>query len=292
GAWGDLMLGGGYAANQWQTPNATTGLESTRTQSFSNIRINTIKPLAFGAFKEMKFQVNTDTATDNFTWIRQNQEMGFSGKLGQAAFGFDYHAQIDAQNEHSADRAYSFATDPSEKRFLTGTALYKVRTLTAGKNVMIRNFDLKMHVNDRLTLSNQLLTNPEVANTNVILGSVTQGTQVNRYKADFKSTKDLSFGGSWEELKDTATKAFGQTTALNLSLFNSASPLTFSYGWQTLDGNVPRQTIQRWSVKFDQKAGPNQSFNFMLGSLSYGFNVPTGQPVHGLTGQFGYQYRF
>jgi hypothetical protein len=68
--------------------------------------------------------------------------------------------------------------------------------------------------------------------------------------------------------------------------------LILSYGWQTLDGNVPHQTIQRWCVKFDEKAGPNQSLNFMVGSLSYGFTVPTGQPVHGLTAQLGYQYRF
>jgi hypothetical protein len=94
GTLGDLALGGGYAANQWATPNATTGLEATRTQSFSNIRINTVKPFAVGALKELKFQVNTDTATDNFTWIRQNQEAGFTGKIGSAAFGFDYHGQI------------------------------------------------------------------------------------------------------------------------------------------------------------------------------------------------------
>src|SRR5208282_3921214 len=117
GTLGDLALGGGYATNQWQTPNATTGLEATRTQSFSNIRINTVKPLALGALKELKFQVNTDTATDNFTWIRQNQEAGFTGKLGPGAFGFDYHGQIDAQNEHSVDRTYTFTTDPSDKRF-------------------------------------------------------------------------------------------------------------------------------------------------------------------------------
>src|SRR5208282_741043 len=134
-------------------------------------------PLALGALKELKFQVNTDTATDNFTWIRQNQEAGFTGKLGPGAFGFDYHGQIDAQNEHSVDRTYTFTTDPSDKRFITGSALYKLRSLPANHDVMIRNFDLKMHVNDRLTLSNQLQTNPEVANANVILGSVTQGTQ-------------------------------------------------------------------------------------------------------------------
>ncbi|MHB8637278.1 MAG: hypothetical protein ACYC96_12485 [Fimbriimonadaceae bacterium] len=292
GTLGDLALGGGYAANQWQTPNPTTGTEATRTQSFSNVRINTVKPLAYGALKDVKFQFNTDTATDNFTWIRQNQEMGFTGRVGPAAFGFDYHGQIDAQNEHAADRTYSFSSDPSEKRFITGSVLYKIRSVPTHPNAMIRNFDLKLHPTSRLTLSNQLQTNPEVANASVILGSVTQGAQINRYRADFKSTKDVSFGGSWEELKDTNSKAYGQTTAVNLSLFNSASPLILSYGWQTLDGNVPRQTIQRWSIQFNGKAGPNQSLNFMIGSLSYGFTIPTGQPVHGLTAQLGYQYRF
>ena len=204
---GDLAVGGGYAANQWQTPNTTTGSEATRTQSFSNIRVNTVKPLAVGPVKELKFQVNTDTATDNFTWIRQNQEFGFTGKVGASAFGFDYHGQIDAQNEHAADRTYTFASDPSETRFFTGSVLYKMRTLPASQDAMIRNFNLNLHVTKRLTLSNQLQTNPEVANTNVILGSVTQGTQVNRYKADFKSTKDVSFGASWEELKNQRTKA-------------------------------------------------------------------------------------
>lgn len=289
GTLGDLTLAGGYAANQWLTPSPTTGLESTRTQSFSNIRVSTIKPLAFGPLKELKFQINTDTATDNFTWIRQNQEFGFTGKLGLAAFGYDYHSQIDGQNERAVDRSYSFASDPSETRFFTGSVLYKMRMLPGNQTAMIRNFDVKLHPTKRLTLSNQLQTNPEVANANVILGSVLQGTQVNRYKADFASTKDVSFGASWEELKNTATKAYGQTTAINMSLFNSKNPILFSYGWQTLDGNVARQTIQRWSIKYDQKAGPNQSFNFMVGSLSYGFTVPTGQPVHGLTAQLGYQ---
>ncbi len=292
GTLGDLNLGGGYAANQWATPNPTTGLGATRTQSFSNVRISTVKPLSAGPISELKLLVNSDTAADNFAFIRQNQEYGINGKVGTAGFGFDYHGQIDSQGEHAEDRAYSFTTDPAERHLITGSVLYKIRTMPAAQDAMIRNFDLKLHATNRLTISNQLQTNPEVANANVILGSVAQGTQVNRYKAEYKSTKDVSFGASWEESKNSTTNTYGQTTGANLSLFNSKSPLILSYGFQALNGNVPRQTIQRWSVKFDQQAGPNQSFNFLIGSLNYGYLTPTGQAVHSLTAQLGYQLRF
>ena len=291
GVLSDFDIGGGYGANQWSAPSASTGLASTRTQSFSNVKIGTIKPLAFGPVKDFKLAVNTDTAADNLTWIRQNQQYGFSGKIGSNTFGFDYHGQVDTQGERAVDRTYKFTTDPSDKRFFTGGLTYKIRALPNAENLMVRNFDFTFRPIRRLSISNQLATNPEVANPNVILGSATQGTQLNRYKADYKGTKDTIFGASWEEQKNAANNAFALTSGVNLTLFATTSPLSLFYGWQNVDGNVPHQTINRWSLKFDQRAGPNQSFSFLFGSLSYGATLPTGIPANGFTAQVSYTLR-
>jgi hypothetical protein len=288
---GDVAIGGGYGANQWQTPDPTTGIQSTRTQSFSNIRLNTVKPYSLGPVKNLAFNVNTDTATDSFQWIRQNEQGGFSGTLGVTNFGFSYHEQLSSEDQRAADRTFSLSSAAGPNRLLSGSFAYKIRSVPGTSNSMIRNFDIALHPNKRLTITNQLQTNPEVANPNVILGSVMQGTQLNRYKADYASSKDFSFGGAWEEAKNSAINSYSCTSSLDFTLFKSTSPLTFSWGWQAVDGNVPQHTLNRWSLKFDQRAGPNQTFNFMIGSLAYGYTNVAGQIPGGLSITLGYTLR-
>jgi hypothetical protein len=297
GSYQDFSFAGGYAANQFQTPGPNG--EATRTQSFSNVRLGTIKPMKLGSITDFRFNFSYDTAADNFNWIRENRAFGLGGKYGTFGFGFDYRSQMDSVGDRAVDRLFNFTTDTSAKKFLSASVSYKVRTLpnsvkslVPDQNVMIRNYDFTVRPTSRLAVSSQLMTNPEVTNGNAMLGSITQGSRVDRWKLTYASTKDTDLGGSWEETINEANKAVGQTSGFNLTLFKSTLPMKFFYGFENLLGNVPHHSTERWSLQFDQRAGPHQSLNFFVGNVSYGYTLSQGQSAHNLTARVDYVIKF
>jgi hypothetical protein len=297
-----LSFAGGYAANQWQTPTtAATGatMESTRTQAFSNLRIATAKPMKFGQISNFNFNFSEDSAADNFNWIRQTQDLGFSGKYGATGFGFAYKSQTSTVGDVAVDRTFNFTTDASAKKFISAAVLYKVRTLPDSvkslvndQNVMIRNYDITIRPTDKIQILTQLMTNPEVTNGNAMLGSITQGSHVDRWKLIYASTAQTDLGATWEENINESNKAVGRTAGLNLTLFKATSPIKLFYGYEDVYGNVPHRTTERWSLQFDQRPGANQSFNFFVGNISYGYALQNGQSAHNLTARVDYVLKF
>lgn len=280
-----LNVAGGYGTNQWDQQN--------RTQSFSKVAISTAKPLHFGPLTDVHLNMAMDSAADYETWVRDNETFSISAKLGANAVGYDYNSQIAATDLHGIDRTFHLTTDPNQKNLLSASIFYKIRTLPDQQQVMIRDYTLTFRPTNRIEVTNKLQTNPEVAQSNVLLGSVPQASRSNKWQVDFKSTKDTSFGANWQELHDESTDARSTTGGLTMKLFQtSGSPVNLFYGMEETEGNVPRHFMQRYSLQFDQKPGPNQVFSLFLGNLNYEHNLQVGELHDNWTVRLNYQYKF
>lgn len=295
GTVGGFSVAGGYGANQWETPTGlvTGPTTSIRTQAFSNIRVGTAKPMNFGMFKNTSFGFSQDTAADSFNWIKEDKQFGFSTQLLGTALGLGYHSQADQAGNESIDRSINFATDPKESRFLSASIAYKMRTLPNDQKTMIRNFELALRPTKRITISNSLVTNPDVPNGAAILGSVPQATRANTLGLAYESTATTTLGASWQELVNDQTHTYSTTTGLDLTLFKTTSPLHIFYGFSNaFNSTSSRNLIDRWSIQFDQKAGPHQTFNLFIGDISYAYTIPGGANAHNLTARVQYSWKF
>lgn len=273
-----------YVENRWD--------QDDRTQSTSQVRLATARPFNFGFLSDLKFHAGFDSAADRSKWQRENKNFGFSGRLGTTSFAYDYVGVITPTGYRGIDRAFSLKTDQDEKHPLRANLFYKVRTLPWGDQLMIRNFNIVAQPTRGMLITHELLTNPEVAKGDAILGSVTQARQVNRWKVDFKTSADTTIGGAWEQISDERNP-LARTGGLNVVLFQrSGSPLHLFYGLEQSGFDANRRTAHRYHLKFDQRPGPNQTFSFFLGNVSYQHSIIEGKARSNWTIRLDYQVRF
>lgn len=284
---GNLKLGGGYGERSWDG-------STERTQSFSKMSIGTNKPFKFGFLNDIQMNFGVDTAADYSKWIRENKMFNFSAKIGSNSLGYSYLGQMFTNGFRAVDRTFSFATDQSDKRWLKGSIYYKVRTLPWDDQVMIRNFNVTAKPNKNFELTHQFLTNPEQAKSDAILGSVPSPERHNVWKLDYKAPSGFTIGGEWREMRNDQNNGLRRTAGLNVSLFEkSGSPLKLYYGLEEVNGaGLNRQLTSRYSIQYDQKAGPNQSFSFFLGNLSYRYNIADGFKKDNWSLRMDYSLRF
>lgn len=284
---GNFQVAGGYGVNRWDN------LDKDRTQSFSNVRLQMTKPAKVWFINDFTFNFGYDTAADLGNWLRENRNLQVGGRIGSNTFGYQYRSQMAPNNSRGIDRVFQFSTDMSEKRALRASLYYKVRTLPDDQQFMIRNFTIAARPLRNLEISNQLMTNPEVQRGDVMLGSIVQGNNMNRWKLDWKNSPNLTIGGTWDQMKNEQTRAFSTTSGLNIKLFEkSGSPVELFFGGEDVGGNLQRRYTHRYSLSFNQRPGPNQMFSFFIGNLSYLHGTPKDQKRENLTLRLDYQVRF
>jgi len=283
---GGIKFGGGYGEQSWDG-------STERTQAFSKMSIGTSKPFKFGFLSDVNLNFGVDTAADYSKWVRENKMLGFSGKIGSNSLGFNYLGQMYTNGVRAVDRTFTFATDQSDKRWLRASIFYKARTLPYGDQVMIRNFNVTAKPSKNVELTHQLVTNPEVAKGDAILGSIPQAARSSSWKLDYKNSGYFTVGGEWKEMVNEQNNALSRTGSINVTLFEkSGSPLKLSYGLEEVNGNVKRRVANRYSLQFDQKAGPNQTFSFFAGNLNYMYDIADGFKKNNWTLRMDYQLRF
>jgi hypothetical protein len=275
-----------YLVNQWD--------ENDRTQATSNIALTTAKPMKIGFLRDVKMNFGLDTAADYSKWVRENKVFGFSAKIGSNSIAYDYRGQMFTNNYRAIDRSFKLQTDQSDKRWLKASLFYKVRTLPWDEQVMIRDFNITAKPVKNVELTHQLLTNPEVAKGDAVLGTVPQAARSNKWRLDYKQSGNLTVGGSFEEMINDQNKGLSRTGGLNVMLFEkSGSPVKLFYGIEQVDGGGrPRRSTHRYSLQFDQRPGPNQSFSFFLGNVSYEHSIADGWKRNNWTARMDYQIRF
>lgn len=292
GSIGSWAIGGGYGVNQWQDVAGMTTNSLTRTQAFSNLRLNTIKPINLGIMKQANFHVSVDSAADNFNWIRQDNNYGGSWSMEGLTWGLDYHSQLDPSSNLAIDRAISVSTNLKKRTLVSGSIAYKMRTLAKNQHYMIRSYQVNFNPSKRLTISNQFTTNPEIPNPMVLLGSIPQPLSQDVWNLNYTKTKNTDIGGSWEEIANSQAHTSSVTAGLHATLFKTSSPLTLFYGLEDAMVANTHQLVQRWSVGYQQKSGPHQNFDFFVGDLDYQYSIPNGQLSHNLSFRLDYTFHF
>lgn len=285
GTVGGITVGQGqYVEQRW---------DGLRTKSQGGVQVSASKPFSLGplAINTMKF--GFDSAADRGTWLKEDKSFQLQGNLFKNTFGVEYRGRMHPSGIRAIDRLFTFATDQSETQKVRATLAYKVRTLPDDENIMIRNFNIVAKPFKDFEVSHQLLTNPEVAKGDALLGTITQASQVSAWKLDYKRSKDFTIGAEWKEIMDPKRPLL-RTAGINLGLFGSSgSPLYLYYGLEQADLNADtRRTTHRYHLRFDQKPGPNQMFSFFIGNVSYQHSIIDGQPRSNWTLRLDYQLRF
>ena len=274
-----------YLANTWQ--------QGDRTQAQSNISLNTVKPFNIGPFDDLTLKMGQDTAADNGAWLKENKTLALAGKLGKNAFGYSYFGQMNNLHQRGADRLFTFSTDQSVTSRFVASLSYKFRTLPGDQNIAIRNFNITARPWNGLEICNQILTNPEIPRGDVLLGSLPQPTRVNKWSLNYTRDPNFKVSGSWEEQRNDDTNGLTRLGGVTLTMFEkSGSPVSLFVGVEQAKGNVPDHTTDRWSLRWDQRPGPNQALSLFIGNITYGGTISPGEKHHNLSVDFEYQYRF
>lgn len=287
GSIGNLNIGGGYGERSWDG-------STERTQAFSKMSIGTKKPFKFAFLKDVSLNYGVDTASDYSKWIRENKMLNVGAKLGSNTIGYSYLGQMFTDGFRAVDRTFSFATDQAPNRKLTGNMVYKIRTLPWGDQVMIRNFSFLARPTKNLELSHQLVTNPELQKGDAILGSIPSPERRSIWKLDYKLPGQMTLGGEWRETRNDQNSALQRLASLNMTLFEkSGSPLKLSYGLEEVNGKgIKRRLANRYSLQFDQRAGPNQTFSIFAGNVSYRYDIAEGFRKDNWSLRLDYSLRF
>lgn len=266
--------------------------ETQQDRHVGNVQFGTVKPVNFGSFRDFTFRFSADTDRNQFHWLKENRDLTTAWKLGSTAFGFAYKSQVHQSGYRGIDRKYWFNTDTNPKARLVGGVEYKIRTLPAGDQIIVRNYNLTYRPAAGIELSHQVQTNPEVAKGDAILGSVVKASQSLKWRLGFERNPNTKFGFSWEELLDRDKKFMSRIGGMDLQLFaKSGSPLSLFYGVEQKDQNGKRQTQHRYHLRFDQKPGPNQMFSIFAGNVAYEHSIAEGFHRNNWTIYLNYQIK-
>lgn len=274
-----------YGENRWDGVNS---------QGLSNLAFQSAKPLNFGFLKDFKFAFSMDTATDRAAWVRENRTGGISGKLGSNNFALDYKSQMHVSGFRGIDRAFRFQTDQSDKARLKGHFNYTARQMPNDEVVMIRDLGLSYRQKN-FELSHALMTNPENQNRfgDLPMFQQTEPWRVSKWALKWDMNPGSTLTGNWEERINDLTKENSRLAGITLDLFKtSGSPVQFFWGLEQRWGNLDRQTLQRFSLRYDQRPGPNQLLSMYIGNVSYQHLIAPGFARNNLSLNLNYQLKF
>lgn len=271
----------------------TTRWDGARNQSTGAVTLGTVKPVQLGFLQDFTFNLSANTQRDNNAWLQENDKFGVGWRLGTNTFGYQYSSMITPTGDRAIDRLFSFATDQSDNRWLKASLSYKLRTLPNDQQVMVRNYSITARPTRGLELTHQLQTNPEQAKGDVILGSITQPTRSNKWKLDYTASASFKAGLSWEELINEQNHTLTRIGGVNFTLFaDNPSPISLFYGVEQGDLNGQRRTAHRYSLRFDQRPGPNQLLSLFAGNLSWQHSRAEDQKLQNWNIRIEYQLRF
>ena len=298
---GGILLNGGFGSNTTLAADPT----ATHVQSFTNVGISTAKPFRYGSFTNLKVNLSLDQAADYSQYLRQNQTAGLSGQYGKNVFAFAYRGQLANPNAAptaatigqpeiaAVDRSVALTTDPSPKAPLVLTGSVKLRTLPDDKDYTSRNFTVTARPAPGVELTNQVQTNLEQANPNVLLGSTLLADRANKWSLGYKATPDATLAATWEEKSNDSLDVTSTLSSLNLTLFShSGSPLKLSYGVDQIGGNAVSRQVTRYSLQYDAKATASQTLSLFVGNVGYIYSLEDNLKGENWTVRMNYQIRF
>jgi hypothetical protein len=286
GTLGAFSVGGGYGVNMWDD-------QLGRTQSFSNVNISTAKPFDFLGFKAVDIKIGLDAAADQTNWLKENRLLSFAGTLAGTRMGVEYKSQVDTFGNRGIDRSAFLETAKNDKSWLYASLKYKVRTMPTDETIAIRDFNVTAKPVKNMEISHQTVTNPEVFTADAFLGSVPQASSSSKWTVSYNANPNFTFGGSYQELTNDLTNSKIATAGVNLDLNKGkGSPISLFYGLEHNADLLQNRLIQRYSIQFTQKPGPNQQMSLFFGNVSYDGSLNLGEFRNNFTARLDYQFRF
>lgn len=269
------------------------GWDDQRDKHVGKVSLSNVKPLRMWFMDDVRFHYAVDTVRDQDMWQRELRTMGFGGRVGSFAFGFDYRSQALPSDDRAVDRQFSFTTDITGKSWLRGDVKYNLRTLPYGQQVMVRNYSITAEPLKGWVLNHSLLTNPLQADGNVILGDRHQETRTNKWSLQYAGSANTKIQASWEEFMNDNTGLEVGAARFGLVLnANNPSPILIEYVMaQTNEGGEKRRQ-HGFNLRYDQRPGPNQSLSFRFGNTNWELARPSDQKHQNWTLRLDYSVKF
>ncbi len=275
----------GYQQQRW---------DGTRNRSLGNFQVSTMKPIQLGPLRNFAFNISTDTVRDHDLWQRESQILNLSAKLFGLQTGFDYLSQYDVNlRARGIDRTFKLSTGKNPKQVLGAEMTYKIRTMPNGQTYDIRNLEFTSRLIPGTEIKHNLQTYPEIPRGDLILGTLAQPFRSSKWQFALLDQKAVPWTIEWEERANDQAKQISRTARMNLTLFaKSPSPLFLSYGLEHNNQNGTKRTLNRYSLRFDQRPGPNQRMSFALGNDAWTYGRLAGQNRDQWSMRMEYQVRW
>jgi hypothetical protein len=267
--------------------------DEERARSMGNVNLKTVKPIDMGFFDNVEFFYMADTLHDMNKWSKENRSMGITGAIGNFGLGVGYRSQVSPTGDRAIDRVFSFKTDTTGKSSIRAELNYDVRTLPNNEQVAIRDLKLIAKLSNNWQLENNVLTNPLEAKQGVLLGGVAKDERLNNFKLSYLGDKHTKGAFVFEEQRNDRANTLLRKTGFDVTLFaDNPSPLTLGYRAVQTDGTGPRSLSHEFFLRFDQRAGPNQSLSFAIGNNNFTGWRPGGKPLQDWSLRLDYGFRF
>jgi hypothetical protein len=270
------------------------GWDHRRDQHVGAVSLSNVKPFDWGFVNDVNFHYLVDTVRDHNMWHRENRSMGFDGRLGSVAFGYSYRSQtLPHSGETAIDREFKAAYDVAGSGWLRTDVSYILRTMPAGSQVMVRNYNVLAEPVKGLQIQHTLATNPLVNDPNVLLGSRPDPARSNRWTVAYNRERSVHGSFIYEELLNHQTGRQVYAGRVGLTLFaDNPSPLFLEYVMADSNQTGPKQRSHGFMVRFDQRPGPNQSLSFMFGNVNWEIARPRDQKHQNWSLRLDYSVRF
>lgn len=284
GQFSGMQVGGDYRHQGW---------DGQRDLHQGNFSLSNIKPMDWGFLKDVRFNFTADTHRDLEQWKKENRSMGFGGRAGNFGFGFDYRSQIDALQQRAIDRVFTVSTDTTGKASIRADIHYNVRTMPDNSMVMVRDFRFIAGAGQTWSVSHEMKTNPLRDESRALLGSVATEWRVNQWRIGYNGLDDAKLGLVFDEKINDNTKQLIRSMGIDATLFaSSPSPLRLEYRLNQDERNNKRQTRHWFSLAYDQRPGPNQTFGISVTNLNWEHARPQSFAPNQWGLRFDYSFRF
>jgi hypothetical protein len=118
-------------------------------------------------------------------------------------------------------------------------------------------------------------------------------TRSRKWRLDFDQKGSTQAGLSFEEVANDQAKTMSRIGGINLKLFaKNPSPLMLFYGVEQNDRDNKRRTMHRYSLRYDQRPGPNQLLSLFLGNVSWQHSRDSRDRLQNWSMRLEYQLRF
>lgn len=273
-----------YQRNTW---------DDKRDQHVGRVNIANAKPLDWGWLKEVRFHYSADTARDYGAWQRENRSFGFGASRGLWAFSFDYQSQINNGGDRAVDRTFTLTNDRTGKSNFVASMRYGIRTMPNDDGVMIRDYSITWKPVKSVSLQHAVVTNPLRQQNNVLLGTLAQPLRTNTWSLSYDRDPRFKAGLFWRENIDEQRRTMTREAGVDLRLFaNNPSPLRFTYSLAQTEQNGDRRTAHKFGFNYNQRPGPNQTFNLLLENLNWEHGRPANMNLQNWNLRLDYSLRF